>query len=70
MGALCALIAWLGHSKGEILTGVKFNPGRKANREDNPRSFYFFLTQWMILAGAFVTWGIAILLGFVQPMPW
>ena len=69
VGALCALIVWLGHIKGEILTGARFNPGHKTSREDAPRAFYFFMAQWMILAVAFVTWGIAILLGFAQPMP-
>jgi hypothetical protein len=61
--------SWLGHINDEIFTGARFYPGHKVSREDRPRAFYFYMTQWMVLTAAFVTWGIAILLGFAQPMP-
>ncbi len=69
MGASCALQPWLGHINDEIFTGARFYPGHKVSRKDRPRGFYFYMTQWMVLTAAFVTWGIAILLGFAQPMP-
>ena len=69
MGALCALIAWLGHTKGEILTGIRMTRW-KPSAEDNPLAFYFCMIVYCVMAVTFVTWGIAILLGFAKPMPW
>ena len=67
-GALCALIAWLGHSRGEILAGtrIRWTP----NREDNPLEFYFLLVVYCVVAVALTLWGIFILLGFAETMPW
>jgi hypothetical protein len=68
VGALCALIACLGHSRGEILAGtrIRWTP----NREDNPLEFYFWLAVYCVVAVALTLWGIFILLGFAPPMPW